>query len=100
MIIPPEIHRWFHSTHPSVSVDALNDPNVTVLGDSIPFSFGLSIFDDDCVVVIAFTEQGIAGLLVNDTDDALNWAEEQYERVKQKADPIPLHGGIQEPTQQ
>jgi len=48
---------------------------------SIPFSYGLSIFDHDRAGITIFTEQGIAGLIVNDTDDALSWAEKQYERV-------------------
>jgi len=25
MIIPPEVHAWFHSTYPSISTDVLND---------------------------------------------------------------------------
>lgn len=92
MIIPPEVHAWFHSTHPSVATDVLNDPDVDVLRASIPFSYGLSIFDDERAGVTIFTEKGIAGLLVNDTNNALAWAEEQYERVKQNADPILLRG--------
>jgi len=93
MIIPPEVHAWFHSTYPSISTDVLNDPDVDVLRASIPFSYGLSIFDHDRAGITIFTEQGIAGLIVNDTDDALSWAEKQYERVKQNADPILLRGG-------
>jgi len=57
-------------------------PDVDVLRASIPFSYGLSIFDHDRAGITIFTEQGIAGLIVNDTDDALSWAEKQYERVK------------------
>jgi len=78
MIIPPEVHAWFHSTYPSISTDVLNDPDVDVLRASIPFSYGLSIFDHDRAGITIFTEQGIAGLIVNDTDDALSWAEKQY----------------------
>lgn len=93
MIIPPEIHTWFQSMHPSVAADILNDPNVDILQAPIPFSFGLSIFDHNRAGVTIFTEKGIAGLLINDTNDALAWAEEQYERVKQNAEPILLRGG-------
>ncbi len=92
MIIPPEIHTWFQSTHPSVAKDILNDPNIDILQTSIPFSFGLSIFDHDHAGITIFTDHGIAGLLVNDTDDALAWAEEQYKRVRQDADPLFLRG--------
>jgi len=42
---------------------------------------------------VVFTEQGwLAGILVNDTDDALHWATDQYERAKQEADPVFLRG--------
>jgi len=37
--------------------------------------------------------KGIRGILMNDTDDALTWATNQYERAKQDADPIFLRGG-------
>jgi len=93
MIIPLEVHEWFHSMYPSAATDVLNDPNVNVLRSSVPFSFGISIFDGDRAGVTVFTDNGIAGLVVNDTDDALTWAEEQYDRVKQDADQIFLRGG-------
>lgn len=92
IIIPPEIHTWFQSTHPSAAKNILNDPNIDILQTSIPFSFGLSIFDHDHAGITIFTEHGIAGLLVNDTDDALAWAEEQYKRVKRDAEPLFLRG--------
>ncbi|MCG1008357.1 transcriptional regulator FilR1 domain-containing protein [Halorubrum lacusprofundi] len=60
---------------------------------SIPFSFGLWIVDSEEAGIIIFTEQGIRGILMNDTDDALTWATNQYERAKQDADPIFLRGG-------
>ncbi|RLM49639.1 winged helix-turn-helix domain-containing protein [Halorubrum sp. Atlit-28R] len=92
MIIPPEIHSWFQSTHPSVAKNILDDPDMNILQASIQFSFGLSIFDHNHAGITIFTEHGIAGLLVNDTDDALAWAEEQYKRVKQDAEPLFLRG--------
>ncbi|WP_423745201.1 hypothetical protein V5735_04080 (plasmid) [Haladaptatus sp. SPP-AMP-3] len=92
VIIPPEVHEWFYSTYPSVATDVLDDPNANVFHASIPFSFGLSIFDSDRAGITVFTDQGIAGLIVNDTNDALMWAEEQYDRVKQNAEPISPRG--------
>jgi hypothetical protein len=59
---------------------------------SIPFSFGLWIADEDEVGIVVFTEQGLGGILVNDIDDALDWATDQYERVKQDADSVFLRG--------
>jgi len=90
IIIPPEVHQWFHSTHSSITADVSTDSNVIVFCASIPFHFGLAIFDDKYATVTVFTDQGIAGLLVNDTNDALSWAENQFKRAKQDAEPISL----------
>lgn len=94
MIIPFEVYEWLYSKHPSTTEDVLKDPNVGIFHASISFEFGLSIFDHKRAGVTIFTDQGIAGLVVNDTDDAVTWAEDQYERVKQDADQIFLRGGI------
>lgn len=88
MILPPDVHEWLRSTYPTVATQALDDPKVRVLRAPIPFSFGLSIFDDERAGVTIFTERGIAGLVINDTHEALAWAEETYERVKRDANPI------------
>jgi predicted transcriptional regulator len=93
IIAPSEIHEWIHKRHSKTATDLLNDPNVNMFRASIPFSFSLSIFDDTHAGITVFAEQGIAGLIVNDTDDALTWAEEQYNNVKKDAEQIFTRGG-------
>lgn len=74
--------------------EALDHPQVNALHAPIPFSFGLSLFDDDKAGLTIFSEQGIAGLVVNDTDDALAWAVDQYYRAKRDAEPVLLRGAV------
>lgn len=88
LIVPPEIHEWIESAHPESNAEAFEDPNADVLHASVPFSFGLSIFDRERVGVTVFTEQGVAGLLVNDGRVPVEWAEERYEAVKRDAEPV------------
>lgn len=52
----------------------------------IPFSFGLWIAGDEEVGLIVYTERGVRGLLINDTDEALSWAVSQFEQVIEQAD--------------
>ncbi|RRJ31877.1 hypothetical protein EIK79_06255 [Halocatena pleomorpha] len=88
MIISPKIQKWIYSMHQTAIIEALDKPDVCLLCAPISFSFGLSIFDSQRAGITIFTPQGIAGLIINDTESALAWAEELYESVKQDASPI------------
>lgn len=76
----------------------LTEPTISVSQASIPFAFGLCLAESRVATLIVFTEQGIKGLLSNDTDAALEWATTQYERAKQDAEPITLRGGARTHT--
>jgi len=73
---------------PTLTDDLLEDENVSLQTASIPCSFGLWVVDSAEAGITVFTDQGIRGILMNDTTDALDWATDQYERVKQDADPV------------
>lgn len=80
--------------YPDQTEEALHDMHVSLLRGSIPVSFGLWIADNSHAEIIVYAEQGIRGLIINDTDEAIAWAENQYERVQQDAEPIFLRGGV------
>ena len=94
MILPTQVFEQVHTAFPTLTNELMNDGNVHLYRASIPFSFGLWIADADEVGIVVFTEQGLGGILVNDTDDALDWATDQYERAKQEADPVFLRGRL------
>lgn len=71
----------------------LQDPEISLFRGPIPFSFGLWIADNAEAGVIISTDCGVQGLIVNDTTEALKWAESKYTEVKEQAEPIFLRGG-------
>ncbi|MDS0241372.1 MULTISPECIES: helix-turn-helix domain-containing protein [unclassified Haloferax] len=94
MILPAQVFEQVHTAFPTLTNELMSDGNVRLYRASIPFSFGLWIADADEVGIVVFTEQGLGGILVNDTDDALDWATDQYERAKQDAEPVFLRGRL------
>jgi predicted transcriptional regulator len=94
LLIPPEVFERTRAVFPALTEELLDDENVSLHTASIPFSFGLWIVDSDEAGIIVFTDQGVRGILVNDTTDALDWATDQYERAKQGADPVFLRGRV------
>jgi len=67
MILPAQVFEQVHAAFPTLTNELMNDGNVCLYRASIPFSFGLWIADADEVGIVVFTEQGLAGILVNDT---------------------------------
>ncbi|MBX0324820.1 hypothetical protein EGH21_17475 [Halomicroarcula sp. F13] len=94
MVLPAKVFEQVYVAFPTLTNELMSDGNVRLYRASIPFSFGLWIADADEVGIVVFTEQGLGGILVNDTDDALDWATDQYERAKQDAEPVFLRGRL------
>lgn len=94
IIAPMEVYEWIHTRYPTATSEALDHSRVSALHAPVPVSFGLTIFDDERAGVTIFSERGIAGLVVNDTDDALAWAVDQYDRMKRAAEPVLLRGAV------
>ena len=93
VIVKPMLFEQLRAHNASVMNEAIDDDRVTFFTAEIPVSFGLWIADDDSVGVLIFGEDGIHGILTNDSGEALAWAEDQYEQVKQRADPVFFRGG-------
>lgn len=94
LLVPPNVFERTRAAFPGLTDELLDDENVSLHTASIPFSFGLWIVDSAEAGIIVFTDQGVRGILVNDTTQALDWATDQYERVKQDADPVFLRGRV------
>lgn len=88
LLIPPEVFERTRAAFPTLTDELLEDENVSLHTAAIPFNFGLWIVDSTEAGIIVFTDQGVRGILVSDTADALDWATDQYERAKQDADPV------------
>lgn len=94
LVLPLDIFERLRTMYPDQTHEALHDTQVSLLHGSIPVSFGLWIADNTHAGIIVYAEQGVRGLIINDTDEALAWAENQYERVQRDAEPFFLRGGV------
>ncbi|RLM49649.1 winged helix-turn-helix domain-containing protein [Halorubrum sp. Atlit-28R] len=88
VLIPPDVFERSRTTFPTPTDEIPNDENVRLHTAPIPFNFGLWVVDSTEAGIIIFTDRGLRGILLNDTTDALDWAVEQYERLKQDAEPV------------
>lgn len=93
-LVPLDVFERVRAVFPTLTDELLSDENVSLHTTSIPFNFGLWVVDTEEAGIIVFTEQGVGGILVNDTTDALDWATNQYERAKRDAEPVLLRGRI------
>jgi len=91
-VLPLETFERLQTLHPDSTEKAMDDDDITLYHADIPVTFSLWIADDDHAGLIVYADQGVQGILINDTDDALNWATDQYDRIQKDAEPIFYRG--------
>ena len=67
---------------PDLLSDFADDPNLSCYCTNIPFDVAFWIGDHEHVGIIVFTEQGVSGIIVIDTDEALDQATDQFNQMK------------------
>jgi hypothetical protein len=82
-----------YELQPQETREAVEDPDVMLLRGAIPYVYGLWIVDDTEVGVVVYTEKGIQGCILNDTETAVGWGVDQLDSVKDTAEPIIFRGG-------
>ncbi|WP_276280810.1 helix-turn-helix transcriptional regulator [Halorussus caseinilyticus] len=85
LIFSANVFDHLQRFYPERIDEMLADENITCYVGDVPVTFSLWIADDDHVGIIVYTEQGIRGIVKNDTDDALAWGIEQYNRIQRDA---------------
>ncbi|OIB59257.1 helix-turn-helix transcriptional regulator [Natrialba sp. SSL1] len=85
IFVPATLFERLQLSFPALTDKLRNDSNVTLSRSSVPFTFGLWIADSMEAGIIVFTERGVGGVLVNDTDAAVEWATIQYEHLTDDA---------------
>jgi len=91
-VLPLETFERLRTLHPDSTDRAMADDDITLYHGDIPVTFSLWIADDDHAGLIVYADQGVQGILINDTDDALDWATNQYDRIQKDAEPIFYRG--------
>lgn len=72
---------------PDKTDEIIRDNNVEIYSGGIPIAFSLWIGDDDHVGLIVYANNGIQGVIINEKDKALKWANKQYERIQKSSEP-------------
>jgi predicted transcriptional regulator len=98
IILPLETFERLQALDPDSTNRVLEDENITLYHADIPFTFSLWITDDDHAGIIVYADQGVQGILINNTNDALNWATSQYNRIRKDAEPIFNRGSAKHST--
>jgi len=86
--IPPSTLEQLDDVLPSVTSQLVQHPHVDAYVSSVPFKFGLCTTDTNEAGVIVYADQGISGILLNNTSQATNWASTQYEKVMAEAEAL------------
>lgn len=94
IVLPRHLFEQIHTAFPTFANKLSDDSHVNLYRTSIPFTYGLWMIDSSEAGIIAFTEQGIRGIAVNETEDAIEGARNQYKRVKRDAEQIGHPGRI------
>jgi hypothetical protein len=93
LVVDGDVFDRLYELQPQETRNAVEDPAITLLRGTIPYAYGLWIADDTEVGIVVYTENGIQGCILNDTETAVDWAVDQFESVKDTAEPILFRGG-------
>ncbi|GGN23981.1 helix-turn-helix transcriptional regulator [Halarchaeum nitratireducens] len=92
LIVPKSLFEPAMEVFPEFTRSLVHDDATGFYQGEVPFSFAVWIVDDACAGVLMFTDYGIAGLLVSTTSQAVAWANDQYQSVKDNASEIFFRG--------
>jgi predicted transcriptional regulator len=68
----------------SVIVDQVRRESANIYRTDVPFSFGLWVVDDEAGIVV-YTDTGVGGIALNDSERAMSWARELFESLRSDA---------------
>lgn len=88
VVLPLETFERLRSLIPEQIDTVMADQAVELYQGDVPTTFSLWIGDDDHAGLIVYADQGVQGIIINDTDDALAWATKLYERIQENAEPL------------
>ncbi len=72
-----------------VIIEQLRHESVTLYRGEVPFRFGLWATEAEAGVVV-YTDTGVGGVARNDTEAAVEWATEQFETLRERAERLTL----------
>lgn len=74
---------------PETVANRLDHEALSVYTVPVSIEFGFWIADSpEHLGIIVYADRGIKGILVNDSDDAISWAQTQYDSIRADASPV------------
>jgi len=73
LVLDGDVFDRLYELQPQETREAVEDPDVMLLRGAIPYVYGLWIVDDTAVGIVVYTEKGIQGCILNDTETAAGW---------------------------
>ncbi|MFC7115223.1 hypothetical protein ACFQH2_10055 [Natronoarchaeum sp. GCM10025703] len=92
LVMTEDIYEQLTTLYPPDNRPAAQRESLRVFHGPIPYEYGLWIGDDSHAGLVVYTDQGINGLIINESDAAVEWATEQYEQVRERATPVTEQG--------
>jgi len=88
MVFDPDVYEEVAELYPEQIRDALERDNADHYLATMSTSWGLWIADDEHVGVAVYGEGGVQGIVVNDSQAALEWARAAYDEVRADAEHV------------
>jgi len=85
MVFEPTVYEKVVEMYPDQMRDELERDHVDHYLAEIPVSFGLWIADDENAGAMIYSDEGVRGIIVNDSDAAVEWARDTYEQARDGA---------------
>lgn len=85
LVVSEDVLASLDEVFPDFTHSLRQDCNSEFHHAAIPFTFGLWIVDETQAGAIIYSDYGIAGLLVNDSSQSIEWAKTQFQTVKNQA---------------
>jgi len=87
IILPRDSFKRLQKLQPDKTDKIIRDNDVEIYSGEIPITFSLWIGDDNHVGLIVYADNGIQGVIINERDEVLEWANNQYERIQKSSEP-------------
>lgn len=90
LVFEPAVFDQLFDVYAAEMTRALETDRIGLYRTPLAHPYGLWIADEAHAGVIIYGDGGIRGIIMNDTDAAVDWAAERYRRARAEAEPITL----------
>ncbi len=94
MVMTEDIYDQLSTLYPPSERPDSERELISLFAGPVPYEYGLWIGDNSHAGLMVYTDHGIRGLIINESDAAVEWATKQYEQVRESATPVAEEDGL------